>query len=127
MKNKAFGYHYMLDLYGCDKDVIDSVEKNYEYLDNLPESLGMEKQSPPFVIYTDAKKWPDKAGISAWVPIVESGISIHTVTPTNFASIDIYSCKEFDKEKVKKITCDMFKPQQVEEKFVLRGEKYFQR
>ncbi len=124
MSRKIFGYHLALDCYNCDKKVLDSVEKCYYYLDTLVDVIKVNKQSPPFVVYTDAKKYPDKAGISGWIPIVESGFTIHTITSTGFASIDIYSCKEYDREEVKEFTKKIFKPEKIEEKFFLRGEKY---
>jgi len=121
---KVFGHHLILDLYDCDPEATGSLETCYYYLDTLPGLIGTHKQSPPFVVYTDEKKYPDKAGLSGWIPIVESGISIHTLTPTNFISIDVYSCKEYDPEEIKKFTREVFKPREIEEKYFLRGEKY---
>ncbi len=122
---KVFGYHLILDLYDCDSSTVGSLEKCYQYLDTMPDIIGTHKQSPPFIIYTDAEKYPDKAGLSGWIPIVDSGISIHTLAVTNFVSIDIYSCKKFDPEKIKKFTIKFFNPKKIEEKFFLRGEAYF--
>ncbi len=124
MSKQVFGYHLILDCYDCDKEALDSIEKCYFYLDSLVDLLKVHKQSPPLVVYTDPVKYPDKAGISGWIPIVESGFSIHTITPTGFASIDIYSCKEYKIEEVKEFTKKVFKPKEIEEKFFIRGEKY---
>ena len=121
---KIFGYHMTLDCYGCNHKAVDSVEVCYNYLDKMTEVMRVHKQSPPFVVYTDPIKYPDKAGISGWVPIVESGISIHTLTPTNFISVDIYSCKRYNIDKVREFTKKIFKPKEIEEKHFLRGEKY---
>lgn len=113
-----------MDCYGCDHKAVDSMEVCYKYLDDMTALLKMHKQTQPFVVYTDPVKYPDKAGISGWVPVVESGISIHTLTPTDFVSIDVYSCKKYSTEKVKAFTSSVFKPLEIEEKFFLRGEKY---
>lgn len=121
---KIFGYQLMLDLYECNHDAVNNLEICYNYLNDLVDLIGVHRQSPPFVVYTDEKMFPDKAGVSGWIPIVESGFSIHTIAPTNFASIDIYSCKKFDREKVKKFTIKIFKPRKIEEKFFIRGKKY---
>lgn len=121
---KIFGYHLILDMYECDPEAVRSFEKCYFYLDKLPELMKTHKQSPPFLVWTDKKRFPDKAGLSGWIPIVESGISIHTVIPTNFVSIDIYSCKKFDPTMIKRFTKRIFKPQRIEEKYFLRGEEY---
>ena len=121
---KNFGYHMIMDCYGCDRKIINSIEVCYNYLNKMVEIMKVHKQSEPFVVYTDPIKYPDKAGISAWVPIVESGISIHTLTPTGFISIDVYSCKKYNIKKVRDFTKKVFKPTEIEEKHFLRGEKY---
>lgn len=120
----VFGYHLVLDCYGCDHKAIGSISICYQYLDAMTAIMKVHKQSAPFVVSTDAIKYPDKAGISGWVPIVESGISIHTLTPTNFISIDVYSCKKYSLKKVRDFTRKTFSPKEIEEKFFLRGEKY---
>lgn len=126
MKNpRSFGYHLMLDLYRCDPNKVGDLNSCYRYLDELPRRIGMDKQSPPFIFFTDAEKYPDKAGLSGWVPVVESGISIHTLSETNFISIDVYSCLEFDLEEVTRYTVDYFKPEKVEDQFVYRGKEYY--
>ena len=121
---KIFGYHMIMDCYGCDPKTIDSIEVCYNYLDEITEIMKVHKQSPPFVVYTDPIKYPDKAGISGWIPIVESGVSIHTLTPTDFVSIDVYSCKKYNIDDIRNFTKKTFKPKEIEEKFFLRGEKY---
>lgn len=121
---KIFGYHLMLDLYECDHNAIISLEVCYNYLNDLADLIGVHKQSPPFVVYTDEKMFPDKAGISAWIPIVESAFSIHTLSKTDFVSIDIYSCKKFNRLQIKNFTIKIFKPKKIEEKFLIRGIKY---
>lgn len=124
MPKTVFGYHLVLDCYGCNHEAIGNMSTCYYYLDTMTEIMKVHKQSAPFVVSTDVSRYPDKAGISGWVPIVESGISIHTLTPTNFISIDIYSCKKYSVKKVKEFTRKVFSPHEIEEKFFLRGEKY---
>jgi len=123
----AFGYHLMLDIYGCDEKNMTDFDVCYAFLNKLPEIIQTNKQSEPFLVKTDGVKFPDKAGFSGWVPLVESGISIHTLDPMRFISIDVYTCKKLTPEKIaaiKKYTDEIFHPTDWEEKFVLRGEKY---
>jgi len=129
LKNKkvSIGYYLCLDLYGCAHNTADNIEICYKYLDGLPDMLGLAKLSPPFIVRTDGEKYPDKAGLSGWIPFVNenskkfSGSSIHTLVPTDFISIDIYSSREFNIEKVKEFTENIFNPSKVEEKFFERG------
>ncbi len=117
----------MLDIYGCDVKNMTDFDVCYAYLNKLPDIIHTNKQSEPFLVKTDGVKFPDKAGFSGWVPLVESGISIHTLDPMRFISIDVYTCKKLDQPKIdaiKKYTDEIFHPTEWEEKFVLRGEKY---
>lgn len=123
-RKKIFGYHLILDLYNCDPKTVADLGLCYYYLDTLPGIMGTHKQSTPFIVVTDEKKYPDKAGLSGWIPIVESGVSIHTIVPTSFISIDVYSCKRFNQKEIKRFTEKIFKPKKIEEKFFLRGESY---
>ena len=122
-----FGYHLMLDLYGCDERKMTDFGVCYDFLQRIPAVIGTHKQSEPYLVKTDGERYPDKAGFSGWVPLVDSGVSIHTLDPMRFISIDVYTCKELTPEvmeSVKRYTRDAFDPEEWEEKFVLRGEKY---
>lgn len=124
----VYGYYLALDIYGCRHEAVGDIKDCYLYLDGLPEVLSMEKASAPCLVYTDEKNYPDKAGLSGWVPLVHpkthhlSGVSIHTLTPTDFISIDIYSGEPIDSEKVKAFTDQFFHPERMEEQYLVRGE-----
>jgi len=121
----AFGYQLLLDLYDCKEGVCDDLALCYRFLDEITDHLGMEKQAPPDIFFTDAKRFPDKAGLSGWVPLVESSVVIHTLSKKNFISVDIYCCKKFDIEKARSFVNHFFAPKVVEEQFVLRGANYY--
>jgi S-adenosylmethionine decarboxylase len=122
-KKKAFGFHLMLDCYDCAPDKLDSIDACYGFLDMLVDEIGAEKQTQPYVFRTP-EHFKGKEGLSGWVPIVESGISIHTLTESCFISLDVYSCREFDNDKIVAFTNDFFNPREIELNFVLRGKKY---
>lgn len=119
-----FGYLLTLDLYGCKEGACDDINLCYQFLDDLVAKLRMGKQSPPFIFRSDGTKYPDKAGLSGWVPLIESGIQIHTLTPKNFISIDIYSCGKFSAEYIGEFAKDYFSAKEVETNFIERGVKY---
>lgn len=122
---KAFGYELLLDLYDCRRGVCDDLNLCYKFLDTIVEDLGMEKQSPPSIFFTDAKRFPDKAGLSGWAPLVESSVVIHTLSPKNFITIDIYCCKAFDKEKALGVCKEYFSPGVIKQQFLHRGVDYY--
>lgn len=123
--DNAFGYELLLDLYDCRPGVCHDLALCYKFLDDFVEYLGMEKQSPPSIFFTDEKRFPDKAGLSGWAPLVESSIVIHTLTPKNFISIDVYCCKKFDIDKAKAFVTRFFSPKRLDAQFVLRGSDYY--
>ena len=124
-KTIPFGYEYLLDLYECKTGACDDLDLCYKFLDEIVGYLGMEKQSPPYIFRSDATRFPDKAGLSGWAPLIESSIVIHTLSPKNFISIDIYCCKEFDLKKAKKFCQEFFLPKKIEEHYVERGTEYY--
>lgn len=123
-KKRAFGFHLLLDCYRCSPEKLDNIDACYRYLDELVDEIGATKQTQPYVFRTP-EEFEGKEGLSGWVPIVESGISIHTLTGSCFVSVDVYSCKEFDCERIIDFTNVFFAPEEIEQQFLLRGRKYF--
>ena len=124
LKNKPFGHLMTLDLYGCKEGVCDDLSLCYQFLEDIVVKLEMKKQSPPYIFRSDAVLYPDKAGLSGWVPLIESGIQIHTLIPKNFISVDVYSCGKFTSENIKEFVQDYFKCKEVEMNYIERGVKY---
>jgi S-adenosylmethionine decarboxylase len=93
----GFGPHLMLDGYGCDRKKLQDLNLIYRILDELPSRIGMTKIMPPYVFKYSGLK-PEDWGLSGFVLIAESHISIHTFPEKNFVSADIFSCKAFDLE-----------------------------
>src|SRR3989442_14172196 len=91
----GFGPHLMLDGYGCDKKKLQDLNLIYRILDQLPDRIGMTKIMPPYVFKYSGVK-PEDWGLSGFVLIAESHVSIHTFPEKNFVSVDIFSCKAFD-------------------------------
>lgn len=113
-----------LDLYRCKEGICDDIALCYKFLEDIVVKLNMMKQSPPFIFKSDNIQYPDKAGLSGWVPLIESGIQIHTLTPKNFISIDVYSCRKFETADITDFVRGYFAPENVEMNFIERGVKY---
>ena len=123
--NRVFGYQLLLDLYGCKEGACDDLTLCYKFLDEIVGYLGMEKQAPPNIFRSDEVRFPDKAGLSGWVPLIESSIVIHTLTPKDFISIDIYCCRCFSIEKAKAFCQKFFHPERLDEQYIERGQDYY--
>lgn len=119
-----FGHLMTLDLYGCKEGVCNDLNLCYQFLEDLVVKLKMNKQSPPYIFRSDATKYPDKAGLSGWIPLIQSGIQIHTLAPKNFISIDVYSCGPFSANNIKDFVQHYFGCKEVEMNFIDRGVKY---
>ena len=53
-------------------------------------------------------------GVSGFVIIAESHISVHTFPDRNYLNVDVFSCKEFDIENAKKEVKSMFQIDKLE-------------
>ena len=124
-KKQVFGYELLLDCYDCKPKVCGDLDHCYSFLDKLVDAINMKKQAPPQVFRTDHKLYPDKAGLSGWVPLVESSIVIHTLSPKNFISIDIYTCGKLNQKKAFTFVKKYFNPQKIEKQYLKRGIHYY--
>lgn len=134
IEQEPFGYSLMIDLYNVKSKLLDDKKICKKYLKELVKILGMEAQSKPYVVKLSEKykkKWPIKGtGLSAWIPLIESGIQFHSISAKGFLSVDIYSCKKFDVNVPMKFTWKtynpkkIFNPDKIEHYWIRRGLKY---
>ena len=115
------GSHLTLDCTGCNSEKISNIEIINHFLNELPQILGMRKIIDPVVLKYewDNNSW-DKGGISAFVMIAESHISIHTFPKAKLLTADIYSCKPFDIEKTIWKFENIFKPTKIKKNIIKR-------
>lgn len=95
----------------------------YDLLDTLPGKINMTKIMPPIVTrYVGVT--PEDWGISGFVMIAESHISVHTFPERGEVSIDVFSCKEFDPAKTCGLLAEAFGLEEVETCVLRRGLEY---
>lgn len=87
--------HLAVDGYGADPEKLKDEDLVSRFLDEYPSSIGMTKIIPPQV-YTYHGKTPEDWGISGFVLIAESHISVHTFPARRHVNVDIFSCKDFE-------------------------------
>ena len=68
------------------------------FLRDYPSALEMTKLCEPQVVVYDGPIVED-SGVSGFVIIAESHISIHTFPRRNYVNVDVFSCKSFDNER----------------------------
>ncbi len=95
----------------------------YDLLERFPDEIGMTKITPPIVRrYVGTK--PEDWGISGFVMIAESHISVHTFPEKGEVSIDVFSCKEFDGEQAVDLMRVAFDLGDIEAVVLRRGLEY---
>ncbi|MCD6341851.1 MAG: S-adenosylmethionine decarboxylase [Thaumarchaeota archaeon] len=115
-------YHLLLDLYGCDVRNLNDESLLQEAFRDLSKILDMHVIAGPLIVrYVGKKDSPSGEGLSGFMIVAESHVSIHTDIRTGYASIDVYSCKEFDADQVEEYLRGIFKPKKLEKRFILRG------
>ena len=121
----GFGPHLTLDLYGCNHRKMSDSSFITGVLEELPDLIGMTKISEPYVSQYNGKKDSfDKGGISSFIFIAESHIAIHTFAAQNFASVDIFSCKQFDVQLAEEYLAGAFEAKKVEKNLFDRGKEF---
>lgn len=115
--------HLIIDGFNGDQTRMADLEFIYSLLDEYPGRIGMRKIMPPYVFrYVDSK--PEDWGISGFVLIAESHISIHTFPDRAHVNIDIFSCKSFDAELATEHLSEAFGLGDVKMRILERGLEY---
>ncbi len=114
--------HLMLELYGCKRELLTDEPLIRRTLDEYPARVGMEKVSPVH-LYDIETSNPLDAGMSGFVVIAQSHISLHAWPEYGEVDIDICSCKEFSQEDAIAFAKEMFQTDDVEAHFVVRGTR----
>jgi S-adenosylmethionine decarboxylase len=112
--------HLVIDGYGGDVAKMWDRELVREFLTDYPTSLGMTRITEPKVLEYNGPKAED-AGVSGFVIIAESHISIHTFPHRQYVNIDIFSCKSFDNHRALGDVKELFGLQDVETWLLDRG------
>ena len=78
--------HYTIDCYGCDKNLLDNEHHLLSSLKNISAQFGFNVLS-----FSSAKF--DPVGVTAYLILSESHMSIHTWPELEFAAVDFFSCR----------------------------------
>jgi S-adenosylmethionine decarboxylase len=126
-EDACWGYQLIIDCFGCSEEVCCDLDHGYEFLDQICAHLQMTKQTQPYIFKTCDRTFPGRPGYSGWVPIIESGIQIHTSANNRFVSVDVYSCKKFDARGVEAYVRGWFQPKATQVQFFHRGDDLLKR
>src|SRR5256886_672872 len=114
--------HLMLELYNIEREILANEPLMHRVLDEYPSRIGMEKVSPVH-LYDIETSNPLDAGLSGFVIIAQSHVSLHAWPEYGEVDIDICSCKEFSQEDAIIFAKEIFQTDDVESHFVVRGTR----
>lgn len=98
-------YHIIINIKGVDNKILDDKRGLNKFLKELPGIIDMKILRGPIVAAGTSKN----PGLSGFVIIDFSHISVHTLKNSRQALVDIFSCKPFRKAQAIKATLTYFK------------------
>lgn len=96
---------YQVDV---DKDVI----KNY--FSKITEALNLRMYGEPIIFSPSGIGKSENQGYDAFVPLIDSGISLYVWSNAKFISTIIYTCKNFDNDIALRVTKEFFKIKEID-------------
>ncbi len=114
--------HLMLELYNIDREILSNEPLLRRTLNEYPERIGMQKVSPVH-LYDIETSNPLDAGMSGFVVIAQSHVSLHAWPEYGEVDIDICSCKEFSQEDAIAFAREIFQTDDVETHFIVRATR----
>lgn len=84
----TLGHHIVVDASGCDPYVIDDVVSVEQIMLKAAELAGLRVKASEFSRF-------DPCGVSGFVLVYESHISVHTWPEDGYAALDVYTCGDF--------------------------------
>src|SRR3990167_1217885 len=92
----------------ADKRVI----KNY--FKTITKELNLEMYGKPIIFSPGGEGKKINQGYDAFVPLIDSGISVYVWSNAKFLSLIIYTCKHFDEDKAVAVTKKFWKVDTIE-------------
>jgi S-adenosylmethionine decarboxylase len=113
-KQKMIGYHTIWDVSNCAINKISWKKDIEQALNAIVALLNLKKVS-------EAYKQFEPVGVTGFILLEESHISIHTWPEHKYAAIDIFSCRSFDVHTIDVFLKHYFETEDVFTKTIERG------
>lgn len=118
MIKNIWGWSYSLNLGRCNPALIRSSVNIYNFNNELVKKIKMTPYGEPSIIHFGEG---NKKGYTLVQLITTSNITAHFSEDTDSAFLDVFSCKEFNKDIVKEVVDKYFEPKEKEEFFFERN------
>jgi hypothetical protein len=84
------------------------------YLEGIAACLGLRTYGAPIVHAPGGTGKAENQGFDAFIPLIESGISLYVWSAKRFFAIVLFTCKSFDVEQALLFTRDFFRASKIE-------------
>lgn len=101
-----YGQHLIGTALSCSENIL-SIEKMYDFMTTMADDIDMVRYGPPIVARFGEGH---EVGISGVQLIMTSAIVIHTNDAHRDLYLDVFSCKPFDDETVRRVVEDFLSP-----------------
>ncbi|MBI5036033.1 S-adenosylmethionine decarboxylase [Candidatus Micrarchaeota archaeon] len=85
-----------------------------QYFEKITSALGLKAYGEPIIFSPAGEGKKENQGFDAFVPLVDSGISVYVWSEARFFSGIIYTCKGFDEKKAVEVTKKFFRMREAE-------------
>ena len=114
---RTWGKHLVLDAAGCSPKRIGSATVIKNFTNDLVKQIDMVAYGDPQIVMFGTG---NKKGYTLIQLIETSNIAAHFVEENNTMYLDVFSCKDFDPEIVKKLVHEYFHAQSFSSRVLLR-------
>lgn len=115
--------HVIVDGYGGDPQQLADESVVRALLDQYPQTMGMTRIAPPSVVRYQGPK-PEDSGLSGFVMIAESHISVHTFPQRRLLWADVFSCQAFEAAPLVEDLKARFRLREMSVRILKRGLEY---
>ncbi len=85
-----------------------------KFFESILKDLKLRAYGKPTIYATGDQGKPINQGYDAFIPLIDSGISVYVWGSSKFLSVIIYTCKSFDEKTAIKTIKDFFKIKEIE-------------
>ena len=114
------GNHLIVDAVDVNSKILDDKRFITNFLKELPKVVEMHTLTRPKVIRATPKEY-DTGGITGFVILSESNISIHTYPQEGKFYLDLFSCMEFNVDKAMSYIKEKFQLKNFKKSLLKRG------
>lgn len=83
------------------------------YLSGLAEHLSLRTYGQPTIHATSGEGKAENEGFDAFIPLIDSGISLYVWSEQTFFAVLLFTCKRFDTENAVAYTRQFFGAEQI--------------